>query len=55
LDLDILFLNTSIKVRYYILHLYKIAGPTKEEGTGGCRKLHSEDLHNLYFHQILLG
>jgi hypothetical protein len=26
----------------------RIFGPKKDEETGGWRKLHSEDLHNLY-------
>jgi hypothetical protein len=25
-----------------------IIGPKRDEVTGGCRKLHSEELHNLY-------
>jgi hypothetical protein len=28
--------------------LYKIFGPKRDEVTGGWRKLHSEELHNLY-------
>jgi hypothetical protein len=26
----------------------RIFGPTRDEGTGGWRKLHNEELHNLY-------
>jgi hypothetical protein len=26
----------------------KIFGPKRDEVTGGCRKLHNEELHNLY-------
>jgi hypothetical protein len=26
----------------------KIFGPERAEVTGGCRKLHNEELHNLY-------
>jgi hypothetical protein len=28
--------------------LRKVFGPKRDEVTGGWRKLHSEDLHNLY-------
>jgi hypothetical protein len=28
--------------------LNRIFGPTRKEVTGGCRKLHNEELHNLY-------
>jgi hypothetical protein len=28
--------------------LRRIFGPKRDEGTGGWRKLHSEELHNLY-------
>jgi hypothetical protein len=27
----------------------RIFGPKREEVTGSCRKLHNEELHNLYF------
>jgi hypothetical protein len=29
--------------------LRRIFGPTRDEVTGGWRKLHNEELHNLYF------
>jgi uncharacterized membrane protein len=29
--------------------LRRIFGPKRDEVTGGWRKLHNEDLHNLYF------
>jgi hypothetical protein len=29
--------------------LRKILGPMKEEVTGGWRKLHNEELHNLFY------
>jgi hypothetical protein len=28
--------------------LKRIFGPKRDEVTGGCRKLHNEELHNLY-------
>jgi hypothetical protein len=28
--------------------LRRIFGPKRDELTGGCRKLHNEELHNLY-------
>jgi hypothetical protein len=28
--------------------LRRISGPKRDEVTGGCRKLHNEELHNLY-------
>jgi hypothetical protein len=28
--------------------LRRICGPKRDEVTGGCRKLHNEELHNLY-------
>jgi hypothetical protein len=30
------------------LRVLRIFGPKREEVVGGCRRLHSEDLHNLY-------
>jgi hypothetical protein len=33
----------------------RIFGPEREEVAGGWRRLHDEELHNLYVHQILLG
>jgi hypothetical protein len=27
----------------------KILGPKREEGTRDCRRLHNEELHDLYF------
>jgi hypothetical protein len=35
--------------------LRRIFGPKREEVTGGWRKLHSEELHNYYLRQALLG
>jgi hypothetical protein len=35
--------------------LRRIFGPKREEMTGGCRRLHNEELHNYTLHQILLG
>jgi hypothetical protein len=29
--------------------------PKRDKVTGGWRKLHNEEVHNLYLHQILLG
>jgi hypothetical protein len=29
--------------------LRRIFGPKRDEVTGGCRKLHNEELHNLFF------
>jgi hypothetical protein len=28
--------------------LRRIFGPKRDEMTGGCRRLHNEELHNLY-------
>jgi hypothetical protein len=33
----------------------RIFGPKRAEVTGGWRKLHNEELHNLQFYQILSG
>jgi hypothetical protein len=35
--------------------LRRIFGPNRNEGTGGWRKLHSEELHNLYFSPNING
>jgi hypothetical protein len=35
--------------------LRRIFGPKRDEVTGGWRKLHNEELHNLNCHQLLLG
>jgi hypothetical protein len=35
--------------------LRQIIGPKIDEVTGGWRRLHNEELHNLYLHRILLG
>jgi hypothetical protein len=36
--------------------LRRILGPKKDDETGEWRKLHNEELHDLYtYHQILLG
>jgi hypothetical protein len=35
--------------------LREIFGSKRDEVTGEWRKLHSGELHNLYYHQILLG
>jgi hypothetical protein len=32
--------------------LRRIFGPKRDEVTGGCRKLHNEELHNLYLLQV---
>jgi hypothetical protein len=34
--------------------LWKIFGPKREEVAGGWRRLHSEDLHNLYASQNVI-
>jgi hypothetical protein len=33
---------------------YRIFGPKREEVTGGWRKLHNKELHNMYSHQELI-
>jgi hypothetical protein len=33
---------------FEIRALRRIFGPKRDEVTGGCRKLHKEELHNLY-------
>jgi hypothetical protein len=35
--------------------LRRIFGPEREEVAGGWGRLHNEELHNLFFHQVLLG
>jgi hypothetical protein len=35
--------------------LRRIFGPNRDEVTGEWRKLHSEELHNLYHPEISLG
>jgi hypothetical protein len=35
--------------------LRRIFGPKRDEVTGEWRKLHNEELHNLYYPQISLG
>jgi hypothetical protein len=35
--------------------LRRISGPKRDEVTGGWRKMHNEELHNLYSTKILLG
>jgi hypothetical protein len=35
--------------------LRKISGPKRDEVTGGWRKLHNEELHNLYSSQSIIG
>jgi hypothetical protein len=32
----------------YVYHLRRIFGPQRDEVTGKCRKLHNEELHDLY-------
>jgi hypothetical protein len=32
----------------------RIFGPKREEVAGGCRKLHNEELHNLYISQNII-
>jgi hypothetical protein len=34
--------------------LRRIFGPKRDEVSGGCRKQHSEELHNLYFSPNIL-
>jgi hypothetical protein len=34
--------------------LRRIFGPKRDEVTGGWRKLHNEELHDLYLRQVLL-
>jgi hypothetical protein len=34
--------------------LRRIFGPKRDEVTGGCRKLHNEELHNLYSSPIII-
>jgi hypothetical protein len=34
--------------------LRRIFGPKKEEVVGGCRRLHNEELHNLYASQNII-
>jgi hypothetical protein len=33
----------------------RIFGPTRDEVTGGWRKLHNEEFHNLYSSPIIIG
>jgi hypothetical protein len=34
--------------------LRRIFGPRRDEVTGGCRKLHNEELHDLYFSPFII-
>jgi hypothetical protein len=34
--------------------LRRIFGPKRDEVTGGCRKLHNKELHNVYFSQSVI-
>jgi hypothetical protein len=41
---------------YYLTHItYKFIWTKRDEATGEWRKLHSEELHNLYSSLIVLG
>jgi hypothetical protein len=35
--------------------LKRTFGPKNEEVTGGWRKMHNEELHNLYFSSVIAG
>jgi hypothetical protein len=56
----ILFNDVSTLEEEYRLRMLKnrvvrrIFGPSRYEVTGGWRKLHNEELHSLYFRQVLL-
>jgi hypothetical protein len=43
------------KMRFENRVLRKAFGPNRNEVTTGWRKIHYEELHNLYLYQILLG
>jgi hypothetical protein len=42
-------LSLTLKEEYSLRVLRRIFGPERGEVTGGWRKLHDEELHNLYF------
>jgi hypothetical protein len=43
-----LTLNEEHKLRAFENRVLRIFGPKRDEVTGGSRKLHNEELHNLY-------
>jgi hypothetical protein len=40
------------KLRVFENRVLRIFGPKGDGVTGGWRKLHNEELHNLYLHQV---
>jgi hypothetical protein len=38
---------------WHRLRVLKIIGPKRDEVTGGCRKLHNDELHNLYSSPVI--
>jgi hypothetical protein len=40
--------SLALREEHRLRVLWRIFGPKKFEETGGCRKLHNEELHNLY-------
>jgi hypothetical protein len=43
-----LALSKEHRLRVFDNRVLRIFGPKRAEGVGGCRKLHNEELHNLY-------
>jgi hypothetical protein len=39
----------ALREEHRLRELGRIFGPKRDEVTGGWRKLHNEELHNLYF------
>jgi hypothetical protein len=44
-----LMLRGKHRLRVFKNRALKIFGPKRDEVTGGWRKLHNEELHNLYY------
>jgi hypothetical protein len=49
-----LTLGEEHRLRIFENKVFRIFGPKREED-GSWRKLHNDELHNLYLHLILLG
>jgi hypothetical protein len=49
-----LTLRDTCRLRVLESRMLRILGPKREEVTGGWRKLHNEELHNLYSSQSII-
>jgi hypothetical protein len=50
-----LTLREEHRLRMFENRVLRIFGPKRDEGTGGWRKLHNEELHNLYSSPSIIG